>query len=351
MNKSYFLKNAGIKELIPSLARDFKLFAPERIEETYKWRRVLEDSPKPPDWSQYRTVEPLKTFFFPPRYTVATYSADTPQGKADLDALKEKQTVLFGTKACDLRSLKVLDHVFLEGEIEDPFYKARRENTILIASDCTEFTENCFCLALGINPFPEDNYDIKFSVLEEGLLLEAGSQRGESLLDRYRSHFTEATASQKEEAEKNRNTFIDNYRKKIAGENLPEKDSIKGYVEKNFKSGIWENYSEDCVECGACNLVCPTCHCFILQDYARSGGDFGRSLLWDSCQYKTFARVAGGANPRRRLAERIRNRFDKKFSFFPERIDSYACTGCGRCTEACLAGIDIREVLKELASA
>jgi predicted aldo/keto reductase-like oxidoreductase len=60
--------------------------------------------------------------------------------------------------------------------------------------------------------------------------------------------------------------------------------------------------------------------------------------------------VAGGANPRRHLYERLRNRFDKKFDFFPQALKICACTGCGRCVEACPGDIDIREVLKGLVS-
>jgi predicted aldo/keto reductase-like oxidoreductase len=62
---------------------------------------------------------------------------------------------------------------------------------------------------------------------------------------------------------------------------------------------------------------------------------------------KNFARVAGGANPRAHRAERLLNRFDKKFNYFAEILGgTYACDGCGRCTEACTGNIDIRDVLK-----
>ena len=64
--------------------------------------------------------------------------------------------------------------------------------------------------------------------------------------------------------------------------------------------------------------------------------------------YKRFALVAGGANPRAHLQERLRNRFEKKFDYFPEVSGDYACTGCGRCFSGCPAKIDIRKILKEL---
>ena len=50
-----------------------------------------------------------------------------------------------------------------------------------------------------------------------------------------------------------------------------------------------------CVECGACNAIYPTCHCFLLYDQ-RSAESMARLRLWDCCMVKDFARVAGGAH-------------------------------------------------------
>ena len=70
--------------------------------------------------------------------------------------------------------------------------------------------------------------------------------------------------------------------------------------------------------------------------------------MWDACMYKRFARVAGGANARPHLWMRLRNRFEKKFDFFPGLAGVYACTGCGRCFSGCPGKIDIRRILKNL---
>jgi len=110
---------------------------------------------------------------------------------------------------------------------------------------------------------------------------------------------------------------------------------------------MWEEEAKACVECGACTLICPTCHCFLLYDQ-KDEARMARLRVWDSCMFKGYARVAGGANPRPKLWMRLRNRFDKKFDYFPKVADFYACTGCGRCISACPAKIDIRKVLKRL---
>ncbi len=102
-----------------------------------------------------------------------------------------------------------------------------------------------------------------------------------------------------------------------------------------------------CVECGGCNLVCDTCHCFLLSE-RKEGKQHEKLKVWDSCLYANYARVAGGANPLRTRTQRLRNRFMKKFDFFMDNLGLPACCGCGRCIEVCPGKIDIREVLKDL---
>jgi ferredoxin len=103
-----------------------------------------------------------------------------------------------------------------------------------------------------------------------------------------------------------------------------------------------------CVECGGCNFICDTCHCFLLSD--KGDAKENKKLrTWDSCQYANYARVAGGANPLKLRAQRLRFRFTKKFDFFVDNLGMPACCGCGRCIEVCPGKIDIREVLKDLA--
>ena len=122
---------------------------------------------------------------------------------------------------------------------------------------------------------------------------------------------------------------------------------FEGIIEKNYVAPLWEEEAQTCVECAACNMICPTCHCFLLYDQKKEDL-MARFRVWDSCMLKSFARVAAGANPRPRLWMRLRNRFEKKFDFFPNVFNIFACTGCGRCISACPAKIDIRSVLRRL---
>jgi ferredoxin len=69
----------------------------------------------------------------------------------------------------------------------------------------------------------------------------------------------------------------------------------------------------------------------------------------DACQYPGFERVAGGEDPLHELPGRFRNRYMCKYCWRPRKFKSLACTGCGRCIEACIGKINKNELFTELA--
>ena len=178
-------------------------------------------------------------------------------------------------------------------------------------------------------------------------MVEVGSAKGEALLNKNRTLIEKAEQALISARDEERSWVVKKIEKNIKSNDIPYQNLFKGMIEKKYESDIWKDEAATCVECGACNTICPTCHCFLLYDQ-KNQEQMARLRIWDSCMIKDFARVAGGANPRGELWMRLRNRFEKKFDFFPKVADIYACTGCGRCISACPAKIDIRKVLKRL---
>lgn len=286
-----------------------------------------------------RQSQPLKSFINPVREKVA--------GGSFMD---KRPLVVAGVKACDLSSLFLQDFVFQGGDVEDPFYVENRKNTTIIASDCTYAKETCFCAAMEGTPYPVKFFDLALSAIDNYFLVEVGSQEGQKIVDDFKTFFKNPSSHAADIRQMNRDRVSAQVQGFIDNRGTPNTAQVKGVVKKNYNlTEFWQNMASTCVECGACNLACPTCHCFLLFDEKNQSGA-KRFKGWDACLYGTFARVAGNHNPRRHLYERLRNRFDKKFEFFPEVLSYFACTGCGRCIEACPGDIDIREVLKGLVS-
>ncbi len=286
-----------------------------------------------------RQSQPFKSFLNPAREKV-------------LEGVKSDiaRVVVAGVKACDLSSLILQDHVFLKSDREDPFYAFHRDNTLIISCDCTYAKETCFCIAMDGEPYPTKYFDLNLSVQDSFFVVEVGSDKGRAIANIYKTFFKDCKSGDLAGRDSMRENVSLQVKDFIKKREAPDTAAISGNMKKNYDNlPLWQDAASTCVECGACNLVCPTCHCFLLFD-EKAQQRKGRGKVWDSCLYKTFAKVAGNHNPRKHLYERMRNRFDKKFAFFPEVLNYFACTGCGRCIEACPGNIDIREVLKGIVS-
>jgi sulfhydrogenase subunit beta (sulfur reductase) len=335
-----YISSSNFAKFLENLKNDYDVYVPVKKDDQYFYKKYI-DFTDDIVIGEVRAFEPLKSFFFRAREIVAeNFNSDIPQKI-------QKPYCIVGVKACDLKGLQIQDYVFENHDYQDPFYIDMRKNNLIISADCTSTIDTCFCLALNVKPYPLENFDINLSVVGEDFVVEVGSQKGKFLIEKYSSLFEEVKKEFISQRDKQRKKVINGVEENIKQNDIPHQDSFKNIIERGYESNIWADEASNCVECGACNTICPTCHCFLLYDQ-KSENKMARLRIWDSCMIKDFAQVAGGANPRPELWMRLRNRFEKKFDFFPKVADIYACTGCGRCISACPAKIDIRKILNGL---
>lgn len=321
-----------LDDFLAAICRNRTVFALEKAKKRYHLVRSDRWEPDRFTIGAFRPIEPLKSLVFRPRESVGS----------DVPATQER--IAIGVKNCDLSALRIHDHVFLKSEPVDPYYAEAREKTIIVSCDCSEPCDVCFCTAVDEQPYAAGGFDINLSPTPYGFVVETGSERGETLLQVGKQFLEPIRDDILKERDKNREQMS----KRVAAQNgLKTGSDLQKAIQESAESDLWDRFAENCVECGACNFVCCTCHCFLLADGMSKDKVPARVKQWDSCLYKNFARVAGGANPRSHRAERLYNRFDKKFNFFPQVLDTYACGGCGRCIGACAGKIDVRDVLKE----
>lgn len=335
-----YISNNNFKDILKALKKDYEVFIPVK-KDNQRFYKKYTDFTDDIVIGKVRAFEALKAFYTRAREIVAE------DFKADIPHSTDKPYVIVGVKACDLKSFKIQDYVFKDHDYQDPFYIKAREENLIISADCTCAIDTCFCLAVDVQPYPQENFDINLSEVKDGFVVEVCSQKGRALVDKHSSLFEEAKQELISERKEKRAKVVKEVEKNIKENDIPHQDLYKGVIEKKYESDIWRDEAKTCVECGACNTICPTCHCFLLYDQ-KDKERMARLRIWDSCMIKDFAQVAGGANPRPKLWMRLRNRFEKKFDFFPKVANIYACTGCGRCISACPAKIDIRKVLKRL---
>jgi len=337
---AFYVPKSDLQPMLARALADYQVFAAQPLEGELHLAPV---DPSQIVIPSCRSVEPVKSLFFRPREDLGVYFGQEKEPEAG------KRAVV-GVTACDLAALKVLDWVFLEGGVIDPYYEALRNNTVVISTDCSAPKDVCFCTFFERSPYAESGFDANLSPIEGGYVLEIGSERGKALLAGETQSLAEATAEQLAGRDRGRAAVEQQVQQNAEQAGLKMAPDLQERVRASRSEPIWERLAEKCVECAACNLICPTCHCFLLTDLEQKGG-FRRFKNWDACLYRSFAVEASGSNPRPRRADRLYGRMEKKLDFIAANAGSWGCVGCGRCVEACAGGIDLRETLRELINA
>lgn len=112
------------------------------------------------------TVRSAKDFFFPQTENMVDFKVEGKNIEIVEPVNEYEDFVVFGVRACDVKSFEILDRVFLADPV-DNFYKNRREHGIIVSMACTKPAETCFCgtLALMLQVLPAISYVIRQMIL------------------------------------------------------------------------------------------------------------------------------------------------------------------------------------------
>ncbi|TPW18733.1 MAG: asrAH [Halothiobacillaceae bacterium] len=246
---------------------------------------------------------------------------------------QSQPTAVFGVRACDLAALAIQERVFLASAVRDPYYAARRETLFLIAVNCSHPAATCFCASTGDGPTATTHYDIVLTELAEGFILQVGSERAAQLIQPLQllppedAHFF-AAGRQHQEA--------------VAAQSrsLPSRH-LNETLFANLEHPYWEEIAAQCLACGNCTMVCPTCFCHSEQQQPQLDGSTTEQVReWDSCFTQGHSYIHG-TTVRQSTQLRYRQWITHKLGSWHEQFGSSGCVGCGRCIAWCPVGIDI----------
>lgn len=249
-----------------------------------------------------------------------------------------------GVRSCELHAIAIQDRVLMGGKHVDRYYKAQRENILLVAVNCTRAGETCFCASMGTGPKVEKGFDLSLTEIvekkEHYFIVEIGSRAGEAVLQELKSE--EARAEEIEKAEKRLQ-----HTAKHMGRTL-ESAGLREVLYENAESQHWQKVGQRCLSCANCTMVCPTCFCTTVEDVTDlTGTTAERRQLWDSCFSLDYSYIHGGS-VRRSAEARYRQWITHKLASWIDQFGTSGCVGCGRCITWCPAGIDITEEIKVL---
>ena len=328
------IKKSNLAEVINGLLQQGEVVAPVQQDGVMVFSRVQSAAEANLDYTNTK-LSP-KGCFFPQTEVLFYYEKEDhkmippPEDKGP--------GFLLGVRPCDARAMALLDPIFDDPQYKDVPYIERRKNRIIIGLACTNPQSTCFCTTTGGNPLDTTGMDIIWQDLGDRYLVKGVTNKGKKALQKIR-RIEKATAEDLKEAEEQGNRVLSQL-----SESAFELERVKERLKSSFEDPFWGSIHERCLGCATCTFVCPTCHCFDIQD--ENSKERGRRVrLWDSCMFPLFTLHTSGHNPRTSGRERMRQRIMHKFNYCNANNGKVACVGCGRCIRECPVNMDIRQIL------
>ena len=211
----------------------------------------------PHTWKRY--LHPPETLVWEGRLTNGSFES--------IPLAEPPRYAFFGVRPCELAAIGIQDRVFMDGESPQAFvdenYRTRRDRAFLVAVNCVEPGEMCFCTSMDTGPRAFSGFDIALTeVIEAGghyFLAEAGTDAGAEIL----AEVTDTRSATRAEQDGVVTLLQDSA---VAMGRRLDIEGIKDVLYGNLEHPQWDDIADRCLSCTNCTMVCPTCFCATVED-------------------------------------------------------------------------------------
>jgi sulfhydrogenase subunit beta (sulfur reductase) len=330
--KGYYLSQENVKDFILHLMKKRTVYAPHaKADHSFVFEEVVDADNVILDY--LRTLNSIKKYFMPSREVMLRYNLD--DNSYSIEDIEPVKGIFLGVHSYDMQAVLRLDHSFSHGNPEKNYLTRRLDNLFI----GTSFTPDNFHFSSSVNihPHKTEGFDLFMHKTDRGYVLEEVTKTGSDLM----KGFDQLTKFHGEYPNS------EHFKSHL----YAPQEKLSNVFDESYDNLVWHEMAQKCVGCGTCNLVCPTCYCFDMEDHVDLSLQSGiRERRLDSCMLRGFTEVAGGEVFRNRLADRIRHRVYRKFKYISDAAGEPWCVGCGRCTIYCTAGISIVDIVNRLVS-
>lgn len=325
----YLLDSAKVADFTAHLMKRKTVYAPHKKgSRSFAFAEVTDPAAVVLDYG--RTLHSVKKFFLPPREELLSF--DLVKNDFAQAEVAPSDAIFFGVHSYDMHAVLKLDHNFTEGNPEKNYLK-RREGAVFVGVSF-EPDAHHFSGSVGIGSRDSTGFDVFLTKCDEGYIVAAVTETGTELLQGF--DMPPFDGEQPMPPAFQEHIYV-------------PQEKLSAVFDDSWDNDVWQETAAKCVGCGTCNLVCPTCYCFNVEDSVEVTATGGaRERHWDGCMLREFTEVAGGEVFREASGARQRHRVYRKFKYISDETGEPWCVGCGRCTQACTAGISIVAIVNRL---
>ena len=341
MSPTYTIAKDDVKKFVALVKDEFDVYGPVPKRNIHVFDKI--DDVDRMDLSYDNSMMSPKKYLLPPQQVMMHFDLKEKTIQDALDEIKSaKPKLLMGVHNCDIHGMLFLDRVF-GGTYNDPYYQAIREKTVIVGYNCIDPCKSGFCRDTNTHEVYE-GYDLYLSeIAGDKYYVHVGTTKGDHLITKASDLFKEATTEDINAFKAAMKHKLEVFLQKLSFDTLMEN------LDLGWEDPVWEEIGNDCMNCGSCSLVCPTCYCYdVTDEVSLSLTSADRTRKWSNCLYHDFALVAGPHNFRESRPARLKYRFYHKLKGAVSEQGMIACTGCGRCFEHCPAEISILETMRKL---